>query len=337
MSGATAEDGGDNQATRGSQATVLPSVAVVVPCWNAKPWIGRAIQSVLDQDYPNLKLIVVDDGSTDGAFEVIKSFGDRLTCLTGPRAGPAEARNRGEAVSNSEFVLFLDADDYVEGPLVSGMVEAALTGGADLVLGPTVVENQYGIRSARTGCASIMPNPDLVRAWLGGAYVQGGGLFWRRSFFHRIGRYEARVRRMDDVEIGLRGLIAGAKVAISNGGVAVWFNHNHPSRQSRQVDDRAWRSILECLTRLGAAAGERYPGLESAFARELYLVARRAMAHGCNEAGFAALESARALGLRGHPGSPFRALLCRTVGMPSAEHLATGVRVALSMLKRAAS
>jgi hypothetical protein len=322
------------ESARAPASSAPPSVAVIIPCWNAEPWIARSIQSVLDQDYPNLSLIVVDDGSPDQSLEIVKSFGDRLTWLTGPNAGAPEARNRGEAVSDSEFVLFLDADDYIEGPLISGMVAAAVAGGADLVLGPTVIESPDGKRSARTGCAANSPNPDLVRAWLKGAYVQAGGQLWRRTFLNEIGGWDARVRRIDDMEIALRGLLAGAKVAISHPGVAVWCNHDDPRRLSRQVDEKAWRSIQQTLSRLGQVAAECYPGLELDFARELYAVARRALAHGCHRAGVAALENARALGLRGHPGSPRRALLCRMIGMPRAEYLVIGVRLIRTTLKR---
>ena len=312
-------------------------MAVVIPCWNAEQGIGRAIQSVLDQDYPNLQLFVVDDGSTDRSFEIIKRFGARLTCVTGPRAGASSARNRGAALSDAEFIQFLDADDYFEGPLISSMVSAALAENADLVLGPTIIESSDGHRSVRTGTDSIMANPDLVRAWLAGAYVQVGGQLWRRTFFDGIGGWDGRLRRIDDVDIALRGLLAGARVAISHGGVAIWDNHNHPGRQSRRSDETAFRSILESLTRLGLTAAERYPGLELDFARELYAVSRRAMANGHPSAGLAALNGARMLGLRGHPGTPGRALLCRMIGMLAAEHIIIGVRKARTGLKTIAA
>lgn len=327
-------DRGWRESSRARAASAFPSVAVIIPCWNAERWIARAIQSVLDQDYPNLELIVVDDGSSDRSLEIVKGFGDRLILESGPNGGPAHARNKGLALSDSEFIQFLDADDYLEGALISGMVDAAVARGADLVLGPTVIETPDGKRSARTGCASIMPNPDLVRAWLDGAYVQTGGQFWRRAFLNEIGGWDPRVLRMDDVEIALRGLLAGAKVTISHDGVAVWCNYDDPLRRSRRVDPATWRSTAECLTRLAQVAAERQPGLELIFARELYSVARGAMAHGSHQIGVAALKNARALGLRGHPGSRRRALLCRLIGMPLAEYAVISVRITRTALKR---
>ena len=100
-----------------------PSVAVIIPCWNAERWVACAIQSALDQDYPSLEVVVVDDGSTDNSLEVIKSFGNRVRWESEPNRGAPAARNRGLELSNAEFVLFLDADDWLAPAAVSTLVE----------------------------------------------------------------------------------------------------------------------------------------------------------------------------------------------------------------------
>jgi GT2 family glycosyltransferase len=313
---------------------VPPSVTVVIACLNAERWIARAIQSVFDQDYPHVALVVIDDGSTDRSLEFIKSFGARLTWETGPNSGAAHARNRGLELSTSEYVQFLDADDYLEGPLVSGLVRAALAKNADLTLGSTVIESTDGKRSARTGSACSMPNPEMVRAWLEGSYVQTGGMFWRREYLNRIGGWDRSDPRHDDVELALRALLDGARVAVAYGGVAVWCDHAGPARQSRRGEPGTWAATVVWLGRHGTLAASRHPGLELTFARELYALARRAFASGRHHAGVRALREARRLGLRGHPGSRRREILCRMVGMPLAEYVVIGARVSRSALKR---
>lgn len=89
----------------------LPLVSVVLPVFNAAPYLRQAIDSVLDQNYPNIELIAVDDGSTDGSREILAEYGSRLRVVFQHNLGPAAARNLGVRASTGSFVAFLDADD----------------------------------------------------------------------------------------------------------------------------------------------------------------------------------------------------------------------------------
>lgn len=82
-----------------------------MPAYNARLYIEDSILSVLTQDYPNIELIVVDDGSQDGTPEEAEKFGQRVTVLRQKNAGPAAARNRGIEAATGDFIAFLDADD----------------------------------------------------------------------------------------------------------------------------------------------------------------------------------------------------------------------------------
>ena len=90
-------------------------ISVVMPCHNAAPYVEEAVASVLGQSYPNLELIIVDDGSTDGSSEILQRLAaenpDRTTLLFQNRAGPYAARNQALAHANGNYIAFLDADD----------------------------------------------------------------------------------------------------------------------------------------------------------------------------------------------------------------------------------
>ena len=90
-------------------------ITVVMPCYNAAPYVGEAIDSVLGQSYPYVELIVVDDGSTDGSAEILQHLAiehpERITLLYQNRGGPFVSRNQALAHANGNFIAFLDADD----------------------------------------------------------------------------------------------------------------------------------------------------------------------------------------------------------------------------------
>ncbi len=90
-----------------------PRVSVIIPTFNRAHMLQRAIQSVLDQTYQNIELIVVDDGSTDGTQELLEIHHSRIVALMHEKnRGPAAARNTGIAVSKAPLIAFLDSDDY---------------------------------------------------------------------------------------------------------------------------------------------------------------------------------------------------------------------------------
>jgi glycosyltransferase involved in cell wall biosynthesis len=96
---------------KGTAMSGTPRVSVVIPAFNHGRYVGEAVRSALDQSYPDLEVIVIDDGSTDDTREAIRGFGDRVRYFHQENRGLAAARNRGIGESRGDFVAFLDADD----------------------------------------------------------------------------------------------------------------------------------------------------------------------------------------------------------------------------------
>jgi glycosyltransferase involved in cell wall biosynthesis len=88
----------------------MPIISVIIPCYNSARFLGETIESVLAQGYPNLEIIAVDDGSTDGSAEIAAQF-PSVSCIRQCNAGVAAARNNGFLHSTGEYVVFLDHDD----------------------------------------------------------------------------------------------------------------------------------------------------------------------------------------------------------------------------------
>jgi glycosyltransferase involved in cell wall biosynthesis len=93
---------------------VEPLVSIIIPAYNARHWLGAAIDSALAQTYPGCETVVVDDGSTDGTGDWLRSaYGQRVRYLRKARGGLSSARNAGLRASRGELIQFLDADDLL--------------------------------------------------------------------------------------------------------------------------------------------------------------------------------------------------------------------------------
>jgi glycosyltransferase involved in cell wall biosynthesis len=92
--------------------TTHPLVSVIIPCFNHGKYLTRALESVWQQNYPNLEIVVVDDGSTDNTQDVLKENLGVINIYQ-TNKGLSAARNTGIKQSSGEFLIFLDADDWL--------------------------------------------------------------------------------------------------------------------------------------------------------------------------------------------------------------------------------
>jgi glycosyltransferase involved in cell wall biosynthesis len=89
-------------------------VSVIIPLFNKEKSISSTIQSVLQQNYREFELVIVDDGSTDSSIDIIESFGDsRIKIFSKTNGGVSSARNYGIENALGEYIFFLDADDII--------------------------------------------------------------------------------------------------------------------------------------------------------------------------------------------------------------------------------
>ncbi len=92
-----------------------PLISVIMPCYNAEAFLEETIAGVFQQTYPNIELIIVDDGSTDRSPRLLNEAQKKypaLTILTQVNSGPFPARNLALQHAKGDFIAFLDADDY---------------------------------------------------------------------------------------------------------------------------------------------------------------------------------------------------------------------------------
>lgn len=113
-----------------------PLLSVVVPVYNVEPYLERCIQSILNQTYKNLEVILVDDGSTDKSGSVCDEYAhrdERVIVIHKQNGGQSSARKAGAAIATGSYITAVDSDDWIESNMFEEMMGAAVKSGADVV------------------------------------------------------------------------------------------------------------------------------------------------------------------------------------------------------------
>ena len=101
-------------------------VSVIIPVYNVEKFILKTVESVMNQDYKDVEIILVNDGSPDNSAQIIDELAkrdSRIICIHKENGGVSSARNAGLKIATGEYVTFIDGDDWVEPNYISYLLE----------------------------------------------------------------------------------------------------------------------------------------------------------------------------------------------------------------------
>jgi glycosyltransferase involved in cell wall biosynthesis len=180
----------------------MPTVSVIIPAYNAEPFIAETVKSALHQTFTDLEVIVVDDGSKDRTAERLAEFGDRIRVHRQANAGVAEARNAGVRMAAGTWIAFLDADDLwlphkLERQLASQQA-------------PLVYSDRFniGVRGelplVQSEVTKMRDGDVFLPLMLEGNFITNSSVLIRRDVFEATGGFAAGVSPAEDWDLWLR-------------------------------------------------------------------------------------------------------------------------------------
>ncbi|MDM8274120.1 glycosyltransferase family 2 protein [Enorma phocaeensis] len=211
-----------------------PAVSVIMPVYNCRDYVGHALGSLAAQSFQDFEIICVDDGSTDGSLDVLStekasSRFSSFTIVTSKHEGPGVARNVGLEHARGEYILFLDADDFIEPVLLEHAVSKARALSADIVIwdlweyndlyqrdqhppmGTLSFSNLMDAERAETETCSWRDNPDAIftsfQNW-------PWNKLFRKAFLDEERLRFPALRRTEDCTFTCLALVAAKRIAL---------------------------------------------------------------------------------------------------------------------------
>lgn len=230
-----------------------PLITIGIPCYNASAWIGAAVESALAQTWPNIEVIVVDDGSTDDSGKILQTFGERIQLHRTNNRGVNRARNEILRLARGEWIQYLDADDYLLPDKITRQLhEADFKDEVGAIYSPVFVEKWSEGKAQPLVVEELNTNYDIYAQWIAWQLPQTSGSLWKREVMLRLGGWDENEKVCDEHELYLRALKQGVPFRFSPAPGAVYRHwssdtrcHKDPSvtiaSRTKLIDDmRQW-------------------------------------------------------------------------------------------------
>lgn len=183
----------------------LPLVSAIVPVYNGENYLREAIESILSQTYPNIEIIVVDDGSIDSTREIMASYGDKIRSIHKENGGATSALNCGIRAMNGEWFAWLSHDDLWEQTFIEKQI-------ANLQAHPECMFSYSGFYNIDSDGIILNKIPalwydkgkDLRHMIVYGEYTYGITVVINRKCFDEVGVFDKKWKYVQDTDMWFR-------------------------------------------------------------------------------------------------------------------------------------
>ena len=222
-----------------------PQVSYIMAAYNHEAHVGSMIGSVIDQTHKNWELIIIDDGSTDDTFEVIRKYAERDSRIRYQRqenAGIVVTRNRGAALATGEYISFIDSDDLLLPHRTEQLLQPFLSNPrCVLSYGDAWIESRNGNRVSFWGKHPVVPGQGPNPLLRGGCFIPALSVVLKRESFLRSGPLwggGASTDYLKWLDLSLIGEIE----CVATEPLAVWRHHG--KNLSQMVSDNRIQQYL---------------------------------------------------------------------------------------------
>jgi glycosyltransferase involved in cell wall biosynthesis len=259
-------------------------VSYVMASYNHAAFVGAMIDSVLQQTFTNLELIVVDDGSTDATADVVASYANRFAqvrLIKQENQGVVVARNRGLAEARGEFISFIDSDDLLPADRTERLVAALQTNSAVMLAYGNVdlIDTTGKVVDSFARIHPSIPGDFAAQLFSRYCFVPAASVMLKKSVFDSVGPFQEPGEAADYlkwIEVGLKYEI----VRIEGEPLGFWRQHSQNVSQKAGVDrGQQYLRLQQALTEIF----QRYASLRERVSEQQY---QQRLAHCTFMAGF---------------------------------------------------
>lgn len=227
---------------------MIPRVSVVIPTYNYAQYVGLAVKSVLDQSYPDIEIIVVDDGSTDKTREVLIPYVPKIHYYYKDNGGTASALNYGITRTTGKYVCWLSSDDiFLAGKVAKQVSLMEKETALGFSYTSFIVIDGAGNKQYEVHSPFYQDQREMITKLMEGCFINGSSVIMRKSVLDQVGLFDESMATVHDYELWFRllrsypcgflnELLLGYRWHGQNGSLSVPQNFTEPAlKKAREL------------------------------------------------------------------------------------------------------
>ena len=186
---------------------LTPKVSVVIPTYNHARYLPYALDSVINQGYPNLEVLVIDDGSNDGTAQIVNPYRSKIKYIYKENGGTPSALNLGLSLATGKYICWLSADDVLIGEKVAkqdGLMESDSSLGFSYT--SFVVIDANGKKQYDVNSTYFSDKQEMVTRLMEGCFINGSSVMMRNSALKIVGNFDESLPQAHDYDLWFRFL-----------------------------------------------------------------------------------------------------------------------------------
>lgn len=227
---------------------MYPLLSIIIPVYNAEKYISSCLNSILNQTYTNIEIIIVDDGSTDSSLSICNTFSQsdhRIKIYHKINGGQSSARNVGLKIAKGKYITFVDADDEINADVYSSNINYLENNESiDIIQYPCIVS--YGTKRAffRKPASQIISGQyNLFKSWLQDRIITSYmcNKIFRKQLFNNINFHEGIY--YEDRHLMCQLLTIASNIYISDIGTYLYYERDNQTTQ-KTISQKTLQSLI---------------------------------------------------------------------------------------------
>jgi len=261
----------------------MPKVSIIIPTYNRAKFIRQSIDSVLNQTYKNIELIVVNDGSGDNTSEIVEEYRRQypgiIKYFYQENKGPSAARNKGIKEAQGEYIAFIDSDDYFLPDFLNKCMTYLISENYDLVIPKAYYRKIWDHGEWKLNLAVREEFPGNINDLYVKLFKQFVGcikMLIKKSCFQKIGYFDESLSICEDLDIWIRLSKAKLKIGMLNEDTALWVYciHENSLWHSPEAEKKRLYDYYRVLKKHERCALHSNPSLKPIYAEKFWTIGK---------------------------------------------------------------